>query len=72
MNRCCALRVECAYRTVSEPAVLVIAGGIPIKLLYTRKGVVGKKQASQEGRTNSLPPGKQKVEDAGPRHSYLA
>ncbi|GHJ61414.1 hypothetical protein NOK12_39320 [Nocardioides sp. OK12] len=28
-----ALRIACSYRTVSEPAVLVVAGVIPIDLL---------------------------------------
>ena len=50
VQRRCALRVACAYRTVSEPAILLIAGVVPIKLLaqeqryvYTRKEDVGKK-----------------------------
>lgn len=56
-----ALRVACAYRTVSEPAVLVIAGVTPISLLanerkriFERKRVVGKAQASIEARARTL------------------
>lgn len=56
-----ALRVACAYRTVSEPAVLVIAGVIPIALLaqerravYLRKAEVGKKTAGDEERRRTL------------------
>lgn len=56
-----ALRVACAYRTVSEPAVLAIAGIIPIRLLaqekkrvYERKGTVGKAQANLEERARTL------------------
>ena len=60
LQRRCALTVACAYRTVSEPVVLVIVGVVPIRLpaqekyVYTRKGDVRKKQASQEGRTQNL------------------
>ena len=35
-----ALRVSCAYRTVSEAAVLVIAGIIPIKLLAKERKLI--------------------------------
>ena len=35
-----ALRVSCAYRTVSEEAVLVIAGIIPIKLLARERKLI--------------------------------
>lgn len=52
-----ALRIASAYRTVSEPAVLVIAGVIPIDLLaeerknvYDKKGHLGKKKAAEEAR----------------------
>ena len=39
-----ALRVSCAYRTVSEVAVFVIAGIILIKLLFKeRKLIYGRK-----------------------------
>ncbi|XP_046688647.1 uncharacterized protein LOC124374485 [Homalodisca vitripennis] len=55
-----ALRVASAYRTVSEPAVLVIAGVIPVKLLaeerkaiYQRKGEIGKERATSEERTRT-------------------
>lgn len=48
-----ALRVTCAYRTVSEVAVLVIAGAVPIDLLafeivklYDAK--IGPKKQGQE------------------------
>ena len=33
VQRRCALRVACTYSTVSEPAVLVITGVVPIKLV---------------------------------------
>jgi len=33
VQRLCALRVCCAFRTVSHDAALVISGGIPIDLL---------------------------------------
>lgn len=56
-----ALRVASAYRTVSEAAVLVIAGCIPIELLamerkavYERKTMVGKKIASREERCHTM------------------
>lgn len=56
-----ALRVASAYRTVSEPAVLVIAGVIPIDLLakerraiYLKKPEIGKKAASREERLRTL------------------
>lgn len=56
-----ALRVASAYRTVSEPAILVIAGVIPIDLLakerktvFLRKSEVGRKIASQEERSRTM------------------
>ncbi|XP_046685125.1 uncharacterized protein LOC124370866 [Homalodisca vitripennis] len=59
-ERQAALRVCCAYRTVSEPAVLVIAGVIPIKLLagerkaiYQRQGEIGKDTARTEERSRT-------------------
>lgn len=49
-----ALRVTCSYRTVSEPAVLVIAGIVPIDLMalerrdmYNVKETAGKKELKQ-------------------------
>lgn len=56
-----ALRITSAYRTVSEPAVLVIAGVIPVALLaeerkqvYQTKQELGKKSAAEEARKNTL------------------
>lgn len=56
-----ALRVTCAYRTVSEPAVMVIAGVIPIDLLarerkavYSRHPDVDKKIAREEERQKTM------------------
>lgn len=61
VQRVCALRVASAYRTVSEPAVLVIAGVIPVALLakerkavYHRKAEVGKAMASRDERARTL------------------
>ncbi|XP_054288152.1 uncharacterized protein LOC129003849 [Macrosteles quadrilineatus] len=55
VQRQAALRVASAYRTVSEPAILVIAGVIPVKLLaaerkaiYQRQGYIGKDAARTE------------------------
>ncbi|XP_046687122.1 uncharacterized protein LOC124372755, partial [Homalodisca vitripennis] len=60
VQRQAALRVASAYRTVSEPAVLVIAGVIPVKLLaeerkaiYQRKGEIGKERATSKERTRT-------------------
>ena len=56
-----ALRVACAYRTVSEEAVAVIAGMIPIDLLawerrriYDRSAEVGRAEAADEARRQTL------------------
>lgn len=56
-----ALRVACAYRTVSEPAVLVIAGVVPVGLLalerkkiYERKREAGRARASKEERARTM------------------
>lgn len=56
-----ALRVSCAYRTVSEPAVLVIAGVVPVGLLalerkaiYERKGEIGRARATKEERERTM------------------
>lgn len=56
-----ALRVTCAYRTVSEPAVLVIAGVIPVGLLalerkaiYEKKSEIGRALASTEERALTM------------------
>ena len=38
VQRTAALRVSCAYRTVSEAAIIVIAGVIPIDLLAKEGG----------------------------------
>lgn len=56
-----ALRVASSYRTVSEPAVLVVAGVVPIDLLaqerkhtYKRKEEVGRKAAAAEARDRTM------------------
>ncbi|XP_033229117.1 uncharacterized protein LOC117180735 [Belonocnema kinseyi] len=56
-----ALRIACAYRTVSEPAILVIAGTIPIDLLaqekkkvFLRKTEVTKAVAKAEARAATM------------------
>lgn len=56
-----ALRVACSYRTVSEPAVLVVTGVMPIDLLakeqkqiYERKAEIGKFCAKVEARAYSM------------------
>nr|XP_034194958.1 uncharacterized protein LOC117611141 [Osmia lignaria] len=49
VQRRCALRVACSYRTVAEPAVLVIAGMLPIDLLAVeRKQVYEAKRSGQD------------------------
>lgn len=61
VQRRAALRVASAYRTVSEPAVLIIAGVIPIALLagerqaiYRRREEADKKKVRQEERASTL------------------
>lgn len=61
VQRRAALRVACAYRTVSEAAVLVIAGVIPIGLLamereaiYRRKAEIGRARAAEEERARTM------------------
>lgn len=61
VQRRSALRVACAYRTVSEPAVLLIAGIIPIDLLakkrkrvYERKGEEDRTRVKIEEHENVL------------------
>jgi len=61
VQRQAALRVCSAYRTVSEPAVLVVAGVIPVKLLagerkaiYRRQGDIGKDAARSEERSRTF------------------
>ena len=56
-----ALTVACSYRTVSAPAVLVIAGIIPIDLLaierkvvFERQPDIEKIQAKRQARTHSM------------------
>lgn len=56
-----ALRVASAYRTVSEPAVMVIAGVIPIyhlarerQAIYRRRPEVGRESAAAEERDRSF------------------
>ncbi|XP_035739227.1 uncharacterized protein LOC118449114 [Vespa mandarinia] len=56
-----ALRIACSYRTVSEPAVLVIAGVIPIDLLaqerqfvHQQRCVLGKEEASRLAKSTSI------------------
>ncbi|XP_046683487.1 uncharacterized protein LOC124369515 [Homalodisca vitripennis] len=60
VQRQVALRVCTAYRTVSEPAVLVVAGVIPVNLsagerkaIYQRQGEIGKDTARTEGRSRT-------------------
>ncbi|CAB0007882.1 unnamed protein product [Nesidiocoris tenuis] len=55
VQRRCALRVACAYRTVSHEAVMVVAGAIPIHLLakerkevYQKKGQPGTRATKKE------------------------
>lgn len=56
-----ALRIACAYRTVSEAAVLVIAGVIPIDLLaierkriFEKSEELGRPRAATDERTKTL------------------
>ncbi|XP_046674807.1 uncharacterized protein LOC124363593 [Homalodisca vitripennis] len=60
VQRLAALRTCSAYRTVSEPAVLVIAGVITVKLLagerkaiYQRQGEIGKDTARPAERSRT-------------------
>ena len=60
VQRLGAQRVVCSYHTVSEPAVMVIAGIIPIDLLawerkeiFHKKKEVGKETAKKEGRIHT-------------------
>lgn len=49
VQRRCALRIASAYRTVSEPAIMVVAGVIPIFLLAKeRKRVYERKQLEED------------------------
>lgn len=61
VQRIGALRIACAYRTVSENAIFVIAGVIPIDLLaherkrlYARNPNVGRADAATEERTRTI------------------
>ncbi|XP_033214048.1 uncharacterized protein LOC117171105 [Belonocnema kinseyi] len=52
-----ALKVACSYRTVSEPAIFIIAGVIPFvlqprerKYIYQKKAEIGKLEAKGQGR----------------------
>ena len=63
VQRRCALRIACSYRTVSEEAVLLIAGVLPIrlmakqrKLVYDNKDRIGKVNAAKEARDIVLDP----------------
>ncbi|XP_047365370.1 uncharacterized protein LOC124955250 [Vespa velutina] len=56
-----ALRIACSYRTITEPAELVLAGVIPIDLLakerqfvHQQKAVLGKEEASGNARSTSI------------------
>lgn len=56
-----ALRIACSYRTVSEAAVLVIAGVIPVDLLacerkriYDRSPAIGRALAASEERERTI------------------
>ncbi|WP_236254242.1 hypothetical protein, partial [Rhodococcus sp. NKCM2511] len=55
------LRIASSYRTVSEPAVLVVAGVFPIDLLaqerqfvHQKRSVLGKEEASRLARSTSI------------------
>lgn len=61
VQRCGALRITSAYRTVSEPAALVLAGVIPIdllaqerKLVYHTKANLGKTEARTAAREQAF------------------
>ncbi|XP_046829264.1 uncharacterized protein LOC124428804 [Vespa crabro] len=61
VQRRVALRIACSYRTVSEPAVLVLARVIPIDLLsqerqfvHQQKSVLGKEEASRIARSSII------------------
>ena len=61
VQRSYALRIACSYRTVSEVAVLVIAGVMPIrlmakqrKLVYDNKDNLGKVNAAKEAKDTVL------------------
>ncbi|XP_073979068.1 uncharacterized protein [Rhodnius prolixus] len=56
-----ALRIACSYRKVSEPAVLVVAGVIPIylmvqvrKVAYDLREVLGTSEAKVAARDHSI------------------
>lgn len=56
-----ALIVACSYCTVSEPAILLVAGLIPIDLqakerqyLYVEKAEVGKHEMKEQARAHSI------------------
>ena len=56
-----ALRIACSYRTVSEPAILVVAGVIPIDLLaqerqyvHQQKPALGPLEAHRTARANTI------------------
>ena len=56
-----ALRVTSAYRTFSEPAVMVVAGVVPIGLLakergpvHVRKSEIGKEMTKHQERLRNL------------------
>lgn len=60
-QRVSALRVACAYRTVSEEAICVIAGKIPLDIraqemqrIYTRQGIKPTLEQKEEQRRQSL------------------
>ena len=55
VQRRCALRVICAYRTVSEAAFLMIAGAIPIYLMVKEsKAISERKIKESKERWNSI------------------
>ena len=51
VQRQAALRVASAYRTVSEPAVLVVAGVIPVKLLAVERKAIYQRRGEDQART---------------------
>ena len=61
VQRRAALRIACSYRTVSEPAILVVAGVIPIDLLalerrfvHQQKPALGVVEAHRTARANTI------------------
>ena len=71
VQRRAALRVSCAYRTVSGPAIMVVAGVIPLDLLavekqniFRRAPDLGRDEAAAEARLNTLRAWQERWDDA--------